>query len=100
MSKSKGRRSRKAHHSEKLKRNLISRLNRVEGQVRGIGRMVEEDIYCDDILNQIRSVDAALTGVKKALLEAHMKSCVVEQIRSGKDDVVDEIITTIGKLIR
>ncbi len=98
--KSRACRPRKAHHSDKLKRNLASRLNRIEGQVRGISRMVAEDIYCDDILNQIRSVDAALTGVKKALLEAHMKSCVVEQIRKGKDGVVDEIITTIGKLIR
>ncbi len=92
--------SRRAHHPDELKRSLISRLNRIEGQVRGIGRMVESDVYCDDVLHQIRSVDAALTGVKKALLEAHMKSCVVEQIRDGKDDVVDEIITTIGKLIR
>ncbi len=91
---------RKAHHSQNLKRKLISRLNRIEGQVRGISRMVENDVYCDDVLHQIRSVDAALTGVKKALLEAHMKSCVVEQLREGKDDVVDEVITTIGNLIR
>ncbi|NIO85796.1 MAG: metal-sensing transcriptional repressor [Candidatus Aminicenantes bacterium] len=90
----------KAHHSQKLKQDLVSRLNRIEGQVRGISRMIDEDVYCDEVLNQIRSVDAALNGVKMVLLEAHMKSCVVEQIEQKKYDVVDELLTTIGKLVK
>jgi len=92
--------TRQAHHSDKLKQNLISRLNRVEGQIRGITQMVEEDVYCDDVLNQIRSADAALAGVKKALLEAHLRSCVIEQVREGRYEVVDELVETIGKMIR
>jgi len=91
---------RQAHHSDKLKQSLISRLNRVEGQIRGITQMVEEDVYCDDVLNQIRSADAALAGVKKALLEAHLRSCVIEQVREGRYEVVDELVETIGKMIR
>ena len=91
---------RQAHHPDKLKRKLTARLNRIEGQVRGINRMIANDVYCDDVLHRIRSVDAALAGVKKALLDAHMRSCVVRQIESGDHEVVDEIIETIGKLIR
>src|SRR3546814_3449380 len=63
----------------KTKANLTSRLNRIEGQVRGIKGLIEKDVYCDDILNQIASVQSALSGVGKLLLEEHMKSCVVEK---------------------
>lgn len=91
---------RKAHHSGKTKENLTCRLRRVEGQIRGITRMIEEDVYCDDVLNQIRSVESALNGVRKILLEAHIKSCVVEQIQEGRHEVVDELMTTIGKMVR
>jgi DNA-binding FrmR family transcriptional regulator len=90
----------KAHHSDKTKQQLSSRLNRIEGQVRGINKMVQDDVYCDDILHQILSVEAALTGVKKMLLEAHMKSCIIEQVGKGDSDVIDELMTTIGKMIK
>jgi len=91
---------RKAHHPYKTKSDMIVRLKKIEGQIRGISKMIDEDIYCDDILNQFLSVDAAINGVRKTLLEAHMKSCVVDQIQEGKLQVVDELITTIGKMTK
>jgi DNA-binding FrmR family transcriptional regulator len=89
-----------AHHSEKIKKNLTNRLNRIEGQIRGITKMIDDDIYCDDVLNQIASVEAALKGVKKSLLEAHLKSCVIEQIENKEYEIIDELITTIGRMIK
>ena len=90
----------KAHHSDKIKQRLSSRLNRIEGQVRGINKMIQGDVYCDDVLHQILSVEAALTGVKKMLLEAHMKSCIIDQVVKGDFAVIDELMTTIGKMIK
>ena len=92
--------TRKAHHSYETKENLVSRLKKIEGQVRGVAGMIEKDLYCDDILNQFSSIQAALNGVRKQLLEAHIKSCVVEQIRDGKSRVVDELMVTIGKMVK
>lgn len=91
---------RKSHHSEKYKKNLITRLNRVEGQIRGIKGMIEKDTYCDDVITQIAATQAALNSVAKILLEGHMKSCVIERIQDGDDEVVDELLTTIQKLMR
>ena len=91
---------RKSHHSEKLKSHLISRLNRIEGQVRGVKRMIDVDTYCDDVLNVIASIQSALSGVGSLLLEHHMKSCVVEQIQDGDETVVDELMKTIRKLAK
>jgi DNA-binding FrmR family transcriptional regulator len=91
---------RKSHHSEKTKKNLISRLNRIEGQVRGLKGLIEKDTYCDDVLHQISSVQSALNGVGKLLLEHHMKSCVVERIQEGENEVIDELLVTINKLIK
>ncbi|MBN2860412.1 MAG: metal-sensitive transcriptional regulator [Sphaerochaetaceae bacterium] len=89
-----------AHHSPQAKKNMISRLSRIEGQIRGISRMIDNDVYCDDVLHQFMAVDAALKGVKNQLLEAHMKSCVVEQIRDGRDEVIDELLVTIKKMTK
>ncbi|GGH21142.1 metal-sensitive transcriptional regulator [Paenibacillus segetis] len=91
---------RKSHHSEKTKNSLISRLNRIEGQVRGIKGLIEKDTYCDDVLNQIASVQSALNGVGKLLLEHHMKSCVIERIQDGEDEVIDELLVTVKKLLK
>lgn len=91
---------RKSHHSDKVKNSLISRLNRIEGQVRGIKGLIEKDTYCDDVLNQIASVQSALNGVGKLLLEHHMKSCVVQRIQEGDQDVLTELMTTMNKLIK
>ncbi|OXM16150.1 metal-sensitive transcriptional regulator [Paenibacillus herberti] len=91
---------RRSHHSEKTKTNLISRLNRIEGQVRGIKGLIERDTYCDDVLNQISSIQSALNGVGKLLLEQHLKSCVVERLQEGDSTIIDELMVTMNKLIR
>ncbi|MBD2868615.1 metal-sensitive transcriptional regulator [Paenibacillus arenilitoris] len=91
---------RKSHHSEKDKSSLIKRLNRIEGQIRGVKGMIEKDTYCDDVLNQIASVQSALNGVGKLLLEHHMRSCVVERLQEGDTDVLTELMTTMNKLIK
>ncbi|MEK8126605.1 metal-sensitive transcriptional regulator [Paenibacillus filicis] len=91
---------RKSHHSEKTKASLTARLNRIEGQIRGIKGLIEKDTYCDDVLNQIASVQSALNGVGKLLLEHHMRSCVVERIQEGDTDVLTELMTTMNKLIK
>jgi DNA-binding FrmR family transcriptional regulator len=91
---------RKSHHSTKVKDNLIGRLNRIEGQIRGVKGLIEKDTYCDDVLNQIASIQAALNGVGKLLLEGHMKSCIVERIQEGDHAVIDELILTVNKLMK
>jgi len=91
---------RKSHHSEKTKSNLTSRLNRIEGQVRGIKGLIEKDAYCDDVLNQIASIQSALNGVGKLLLEHHLKSCVMDRIQAGDDEVVTELLETLNKLMK
>lgn len=91
---------RKSHHSEKTKSNIISRLNRIEGQIRGVKGLIEKDTYCDDVLNQIASIQSALNGVGKVLLEHHMKSCVLERIQDGDDGVIEELLITVNKLMK
>ncbi|GLI04096.1 MULTISPECIES: metal-sensitive transcriptional regulator [Paenibacillus] len=91
---------RKSHHSDKVKANLITRLNRIEGQIRGVKGLIEKDTYCDDVLNQIAAIQSALNGVGKLLLEGHMKSCVIERIQAGEHEVVEELLTTIQKLMK
>jgi DNA-binding FrmR family transcriptional regulator len=91
---------RQSHHSEQMKDNLTKRLNRIEGQIRGVKAMIERDTYCDDVLNQIAAVQAALNGVGKLLLEGHLKSCVVERIQAGESEVVDELLKTVHKLMK
>ena len=89
----------KTVREEKLRSTLIKRLNCVEGQVRGIKGMVEKDAYCDDVLGQVAAVRAALTSISKIVLENHIHGCLVERIRSGENDVVDELLATIGRLL-
>ena len=91
---------RMSHHSEKTKKNLVTRLNRIEGQIRGIKRLIEADTYCDDVITQISASQAALNGVAKILLEAHMKECVVNRIQEGDMEVLDEVLVTIQKLMK
>jgi DNA-binding FrmR family transcriptional regulator len=91
---------RRSHHSDKVKANLVTRLNRIEGQIRGIKGMIEKDTYCDDVLNQIAAIQSAMNGVSKLLLEGHMKSCIVERIQDGDHVVIDELLTTIHKLMK
>jgi CsoR family transcriptional regulator, copper-sensing transcriptional repressor len=85
---------------EKNKKAIITRLNRIEGQVKGVKKMVEEDIYCDDVLNQISSIKAALNGLSKALLERHINTCVVDKIKNDDTEVLDELLSTINKMLK
>lgn len=86
--------------TEKETRDLINRLSRIEGQVRGIKRMVENDCYCTDILIQVSAVTAALNSFNKVLLSEHIHTCVAEDIRNGKDETIDELVATLQKLMR
>ena len=91
---------RRSHHSDEMKSNLLVRLNRIEGQIRGIKSMIEKDTYCDDVLNQIAAVQSALNSVSRLLLEGHMRSCVVERLMAGEHEVIDELLTTVNKLMK
>ena len=86
--------------SETEYKDLIHRLNRMEGQIRGIRKMVENDAYCTDILVQVSAVTAALNSFNKVLLANHIRTCVAEDIREGKDETIDELVTILQKLMR
>ena len=90
----------KSHHPESVKKDLTTRLNRIEGQIRGIKRMIDEDTYCDDVITQLAATQSALNSVAKILLDGHVRGCVVERIQEGEMEVVDELITTIQKLMK
>ena len=86
--------------SEKEYKDLLNRLKRIEGQVRGVERMIEEDAYCTDVLIQVAAINAALNSFNKVLLGNHIRTCVAENIREGNDEVVDELVGVIQKLMR
>ena len=86
--------------TEKEYRDLINRLSRIEGQVRGIKRMVENNAYCTDILIQVSAVNAALNSFNKELLANHIRTCVARDIREGKEETIDELVTTLQKLMK
>ncbi len=81
-------------------KSLINRLNRIEGQIRGIKGMIEKDAYCPDILVQSAAVNAAVNAFNKELLSNHIKTCVVSDIRSGNDETIDELLATLQKLMK
>lgn len=85
---------------DKELKDLINRLKRIEGQVRGIEGMVESGAYCTDIIMQVSAVTSALNSFNKVLLANHVKTCVADNIRSGNDDVIDELVTTLQKLMK
>lgn len=85
---------------EKEYKDLINRLNRIEGQIRGIKGMVEKDAYCPDIPIQVAAANAALNSFNKVLLANHIKTCVTEDIRQGKEGTVDELLATLQKLMK
>ena len=88
------------HRDEEELRKLMNRLNRVEGQVRGVKKMLEEEQYCVDILTQVSAIQAALNAFNKELLSSHIHSCVVEEIQNGNTEVVDELCESIKKLMK
>ena len=81
-------------------KKLVNRLSRIEGQIRGIRRMVENDAYCTDILIQVAAVNAALNSFNKELLSNHIHTCVARDIREGKDETIDELVDTLKKLMK
>ena len=86
--------------SEKEYKDLIHRLNRIEGQIRGIKKMVESDAYCIDILTQVSAANAALNSFNKLLLSNHISTCVTNDIKEGKMETVDELVSTLQKLMK
>lgn len=88
------------HRSDSEYRSLINRLNRIEGQVRGVKNMLENDAYCTDILTQVSAISAALNAFNKELLSNHIHTCVAENIRRGDDSVIDELVSTLQKLMK
>lgn len=92
--------TKKKERSPEEYKSLIHRLNRIEGQIRGIRRMVEEDAYCNDILIQSSAVNAAVNAFNKELLANHIKTCVAQDIRDGKDETIDELVATLQKLMK
>lgn len=90
----------KTERAEKDKKKLVNRLSRIEGHIRGIKKMIENDAYCNDVLIQSAAVGAAINAFNRELLSNHIHSCVVRDIREGKDEVVDELMVTLQKLIK
>ena len=88
------------HRSDKEYKDLMNRLSRIEGQVRGIKGMLEKDAYCPEILVQVSAVNAALNSFNKVLLANHIRTCVADDIRDGKDETVDELVKVLQKLMR
>lgn len=86
--------------SEKEYRNLMNRLKRIEGQVRGLQKMLEQDAYCTDVMVQVAAVSAALASFNKVLLTNHVRTCVAENIRQGNDEVIDELVTLLQKIMK
>lgn len=86
--------------SEEEYKSLIHRLNRIEGQIRGIKGMIEKSAYCTDILVQSSAVTAAMNAFNKELLASHIKTCVAQDIRDGKDETIDELVATLQKLMK
>ena len=92
--------NRKKKRTDEELRSLINRLNRIEGQVRGVGGMVREDAYCIDILNQVSAISSALSAFSRELLESHIKSCVFEDLKSGGTEKSEELSKVLSKLIK
>ena len=86
--------------SEDERRRLLNRLSRIEGQIRGLKGMLERDAYCPDILTQSAAVNAAVNAFNKELLASHIRNCVVRDVKNGDEEVIDELVATIQKLMK
>ncbi len=91
---------RKKERSDGERRKLINRLNRIAGQINGIRKMVENNAYCPDILVQSAAANAALNSFNKELLAEHIRTCVADNIKNGNEEVVDELVKTLQKLMK
>ena len=90
----------RTERSEEERKKLLNRLSRIEGQVRGLAGMIERDAYCTDVLTQVSAVNAALCSFYKVLLASHIRTCVAEHIRAGDDEIVNELVATLQKLMK
>lgn len=88
------------HRDDKEFKDLVNRLNRIEGQVRGVKGMLEKEAYCVDILTQVSAIQSALNSFNRVLLSNHIKTCVVEDIKNGDEEVIDELLNTLQKLMK
>ena len=86
------------HRCEEEKQNIIKRLNVIEGQIRGIKQMLEDDRYCADILIQLSAISKSLESVENSILESHIKSCVLTEIQSGNTEIIDEVMELFRRL--
>lgn len=91
---------RKKHRSTAEERDLINRLNRIEGQIRGIKKMLEADAYCPDVLTQVAAARCAMNSFAKVLLASHIRSCVVEDLEAGREETIEELVDTVQKLLK
>ncbi len=90
----------KKYRSEQDQKALLNRLKRIEGQIKGLQGMIEKDVYCTDILTQVSAVNAALNAFSKNLLNNHIRTCVAEDIRKGNDEVIDDLLSTLQKMMK
>ena len=81
-------------------KKLLNRLNRIEGQIRGVKRMLENDAYCTDIVLQVSAINAALNSFNRQLLAEHIRTCVADDIRNGKDDTIEDLVNTVTRLMK
>ncbi|NLA78194.1 MAG: metal-sensing transcriptional repressor [Erysipelothrix sp.] len=91
---------RPTQHSLEVQQQMVTRLNRVEGQIRGIKKMIESQTYCDDVINQIEASRAALKSIAIIMLESHIQTCVVDQIKDGDVAVVNEVLATVKRMVK
>ena len=88
------------HRDEKEYKDLMNRLKRIEGQVRGLQNMLEKEAYCPDILVQVSAVNSALNSFSRELLASHMRSCVAEDLRNGNEETIEELVETLQKVMK
>lgn len=88
------------HRDDPELQKLLNRLSRIEGQVRGVSKMLTEEAYCTDVLTQVSAIQAALNAFNRELLASHIRGCVVSDIRAGNDEVVDDLVATLQKLMK
>lgn len=91
---------RKRRRTDEEYKRLMNRLSRIEGQIRGVKGMLENDAYCTDIVLQVSAINAALNSFNKALLAEHIRTCVADDIRNGKDDTIEDLVNTITRLMK
>ena len=92
--------SRKKNRDDKEYKDLITRLNRIEGQIRGLKRMIEENAYCPDILVQSAAANAAINSFNRVLMANHLRSCVISDLKNGNEETIDELVKTMQKLTK